>query len=171
MDKISPIVWTVPEDSGNACQVLPSVLFQDVLRQKVHHMIVDAPYHVLTSLRILKTIPKKVKDIITFYVKTGAWYAHSEFLLLSLLSSPTLADRQFAISQIKKLGGNADFGDSYVRPRITPKLNLSPTLLQNLISWTPGDVQEPSFTCNLSKAKILSLETAAFVPPPFSCHA
>ena len=43
MDKISPIVWTVPEDSGNACQVLPSVLFQDVLRQKVHHMIVDAP--------------------------------------------------------------------------------------------------------------------------------
>ena len=45
---------------------------------KVHHMIVDAPYHVLTSLRILKTIPKKVKDIITFYVKTGAWYAHSQ---------------------------------------------------------------------------------------------
>ena len=39
---------------------------------KVHHMIVDAPYHVLTSLRILRTMPKKAKDIITFYVKTGA---------------------------------------------------------------------------------------------------
>ena len=39
---------------------------------KVHHMIVDAPYHVLTSLRILKTVPKNVKDIFTFYVKTGA---------------------------------------------------------------------------------------------------
>ena len=34
MDKRSPIVRTVPEDSGNACQVLPSVLFQDVLRHK-----------------------------------------------------------------------------------------------------------------------------------------
>ena len=100
-------------------------------------MIVDAPYHVLTSLRILRTMPKKAKDIITFYVKTGAWDAHSECLLLSLLSSPTLADWQFAISQIMKLRGNADFGDKSVRPRITPKLNLSATLLQNLISWTP----------------------------------
>ena len=72
---------------------------------KVHHMIVDAPYHVLTSLRILKTMSKKVKDIITFYVKTGAWYAHSQCLLLSLLSSPTLTDRQFAISQIMKTLG------------------------------------------------------------------
>ena len=34
MDKRSPIVRTVPEDSGNACQVLSSVLFQDVLRHK-----------------------------------------------------------------------------------------------------------------------------------------
>ena len=101
---------------------------------KVHHMIVDAPYHVLTSLRILKTVPKNVKDIFTFSVKTGAWYAHSEFLLLSLLSSPTLTDRQFAISQIKRLRGNADFGDNYVKPSITPNQTASPVTFPRLRS-------------------------------------
>ena len=72
MDKRSPIVRTVPEDSGNACQVLPSVLFQDVLRHKSASYDRGCSYHVLTSLRILKTVPKNVKDIFTFYVKTGA---------------------------------------------------------------------------------------------------
>ena len=137
---------------------------------KVHHMIVDAPYHILTSTRILKTMPKKVRDIVSFYVRTGAWYSHPECILLSLLASPTLTDRQFAISQIMKLRGNEEFGDNSVRPRITPKLNLSATSLPTLISWGPVLVQEPSFTCSLSKAEILSFETVAFVPPPFSCH-
>ena len=138
---------------------------------KVFHQIVNAPYHILTSLRILKTLPKKVQGIVTFYVKTGAWYSHPECILLSLLASPTLTDRQFAIGQIMKLRGNREFGDNSVRPRKTPKLNLSATTLPNLISWGPGLVQEPSFTCSLSKAEIKSFETVAYVPPPFSCHA
>jgi hypothetical protein len=65
---------------------------------KVKHLIVDAPYHILTGLRILKTQPKKVKDAITFYVRTGAWFAHPECLLLSLLANSTPSDRNFAIS-------------------------------------------------------------------------
>ena len=59
---------------------------------KVKHKIADAPYHILTSLRILRRQPKKVKDAVTFYIRTGAWYSHSECLLLSLLASSNLQD-------------------------------------------------------------------------------
>ena len=33
---------------------------------KVDHYIVDAPYHILTSLRIFKTLPRKVQKAVTF---------------------------------------------------------------------------------------------------------
>ena len=39
---------------------------------KVKHLIVDAPYHILTSLRILRKQPKVVRDAVTFYIRTGA---------------------------------------------------------------------------------------------------
>ena len=142
-------------------------LFFDI---KVKHHIVDAPYHILTGLRILKKQPKKVKDAVTFYVRTGAWYAHPECLLLSLLASNTMSDREFAIKQIMKLRGNSEFGDNSLRPRITPKLNLSATSLTKLITWKPGEVQDPSFTCSLSKAEIQGFKEVPYSPPSFSCH-
>ena len=137
---------------------------------KVRHFIVDAPYHVLTGLRILRTQPKKVRDVITFYVRTGAWYSHPECLILSLLASPIISERKFAIAQVLKLRGGREFGDNSLRPRITPKLNLSATSLPSLISWAPGKVQEPSFTCSLSTSEILGFEKIPYIPPKFICH-
>ena len=137
---------------------------------KVKHYIEDAPYHILTSLRILKPQPKKVKDAITFYVRTGAWYAHPECLLLSLLSSSNSKDRQFAVNQILKLRGGNKYGDNTVRPRTTPKLNLSATSLIKLITWEEGQVQEPSFTCSRSTAVIQSYLKIPYSPPKYSSH-
>ena len=137
---------------------------------KVKHLIEDAPYHILTSLRILKTQPQKVQDAVSFYVRTGAWYAHSECLLLSCLASPSSEDRSFAVDQIVKLRDGADFGDNSVRPRKTPKLNLSATSLVNLIDWTTADVQEPSFTCTLTTSEILAFKDSPYNAPKFSCH-
>ena len=142
-------------------------LFFDI---KVRHLLVDAPYHILTSLRILKTQPKLVQDTITFYIRKNAWYAHPECLLLSLLSSSDSEDRQFAVRQILKLRAGNEYGDNSVRPRITPKLNLSAISLTNLISWNPKEVQEPSFTCSRSTSEIESYLETPFVPPKFSCH-
>ena len=142
-------------------------LFFDI---KVRHLIVDAPYHILTSLRILKTQPKEVQDVISFYIRKNAWYAHPECLLLSLLSSSDPQDRQFAVEQILTVRAGKEYGDNSVRPRITPKLNLAATTLTTLISWDPKEVQEPSFTCNRSTAEIRSYLESPFVPPKFSCH-
>ena len=137
---------------------------------KVKHFIVDAPYHILTSLRILRTQPKKVRDAVTLYVRTGAWYSHPECLLLSLLASPHPEDREFAVQQVLKLRGSNEYGDTGVRSRITPRLNLSATTLIELIPWKPDEVQEPSLTCSLSKAEIQGFLEEPFVPPQFSCH-
>ena len=144
--------------------------FKIYFDMKVKHLIVDAPYHILTSLRILKTQPKVVKDAVTFYVRTGAWYSHPECLLLSLLASCDSTDRKFAVNQILKLRGNNEYGDMSVRPRVTPKLNLSATSLIKLISWRQCEVQEPSFTCSLSKAEIQGFLEKPYIPPQFSCH-
>ena len=68
---------------------------------KVKFHLEDAPYHILTQLRILKTLPKKVRDAVTFYIRTGAWYAHCGCLLLSLLAIDQYQDRKFAVDKIK----------------------------------------------------------------------
>ena len=137
---------------------------------KVNHLIVDAPYHILTSLRILRSQPKKVRDAVTFYIRKGAWYSHPECLLLSLLASSDPKDREFGVNQILKLRGQNEFGDNSVRPRVAPKLNLLATTLTNLINWKPGVVEEPSFTCSFSTAEIKSFLVTPFTPPAFSCH-
>ena len=137
---------------------------------KVKNSIVDAPYHILTQLKILKTLPKKVRDAVTFYIRTGAWYSHSECLLLSLLASSDGKDRQFAVTQILKLRGGQEFGDNSVRPRITPKLNLSATSLTTLITWKPGQVEEPVFTCSKSSQEIQGYLQTPYKAPEFSCH-
>ena len=92
---------------------------------KVKHRLTDAPYHIFSSLRILKTQPKKVQDIVSFYIRKSAWYAHPENLLLSLLSSKDKDDRVFAVHQILKLRKGSDEGDMSLRPRKTPVINMS----------------------------------------------
>ena len=117
------------------CLEMHLKIFFDI---KVKHSLVDAPYHILTQLRILKTQPKKVRDLVTFYIRKGAWYAHHENVLTSLLASSNAEDRKFAVDQILKLRGKSEYGDMSVRPRKTPKLNLAATSLIQLITWEAG---------------------------------
>ena len=54
---------------------------------KVKNSLVYGPIHVLTSLRLFRTQPKEVQDAIKDTIIRGAYHAHSENLILSLLSS------------------------------------------------------------------------------------
>ena len=120
-------LWTMKHDlTGSNLKVLEMLVkfclewyFKLYFDIKVKHYIVDAPYHILTCL--LKTLPRKVQKAVTFYVRTGAWYAHSECLLLSLLSSSKFEDRKFAVDQILKLRGKNEYGDTSVMPRVNPR--------------------------------------------------
>lgn len=147
-----------------------SYYFKLYFEIKVHHRLEHGPLHILTQLRILRTQPKKVKDIVTYYIRSGAWYVHPECVLLSLVSSESREDRQFAVSKILNLRGGNEFGDIAVRPRITPKMNLMATTLQKLISWEPDKIHEPVFTCSLSQDQIKEIIEKPFEVPQYSLH-
>ncbi|KAG0724306.1 hypothetical protein GWK47_040839 [Chionoecetes opilio] len=142
-------------------------LYYDI---KVHHRLEDGPKHILTQLRVMRSQPKKVQTAVTFNVRTGAWFAHSECVLLSLMASQSEDDRRFAVTQILKLRAGEEYGDTSVRPRITPKLNLSATSLQTLISWQPSQVHEPAFTCSLSGDQIQEILVKPYEVPELSIH-
>lgn len=135
---------------------------------KVKHHLIDGPHHVLTQLRILRTLPEKVQNIVVPYVRTGAWYSHSECLLLSLLGSPTVADRKFAVDIIRKIRGNNELGDNSVRARKMPKLNLKATSLRNMIVWKVEEAHEPVFTCKFNTEELKTLVEKPFDVPKLS---
>ena len=137
---------------------------------KVKHHLIHGPYHVLTQLCILRTLPKKVQNIVTPYIRTGAWYSHSECILLSLLGSADGDDRQFAVDMIMKIRGQNELGDTSVRPRLMPKLNLKATTLRNMITWKVKEAHEPIFTCKLTREQLKELLIKPFDVPKFSIH-
>ena len=84
------------------------------------HYLVHGPNHVLTQLRILKSLPMEMQDIVTPYIRTGAWYAHSECVLLSLLGSDVAEDRSFAIQWIFKVWGEKELNQYLEKPYPVP---------------------------------------------------
>ena len=122
--------------SGSNLRVLESLVkfclqfyFKIYFDIKVRHLIFDAPYNVLTSLRILRAQPKKVRDAIIFYVRKGAWYAHPECLILSLLARPIMSETKFAINQVLKLRDGRD-PPTKDYPEVKPVCNITDHLDQ-----------------------------------------
>ena len=102
---------------------------------KVKHGIIDGPNHVLTQLRLITQQPEVVQDILIPITMKGAWFAHSEPILLTLVCSSAREDRKFAMEKILEKRGDNEFGDTNVRPRKTPSINIQSTSLTTLISW------------------------------------
>ena len=63
----------------------------------------DAPRHILTALRIFRTQPEEVQAIIKDTIIRGAYHAHSENIILSLLASNIEEERVFAIDKILEI--------------------------------------------------------------------
>ena len=148
------------------CQMYFKMYFEICVKNTLEY----GPLHILSELRILKTLPKKVCQIVTPYVKTGAWFSHSECCLLTLLTSEDLEDRSFAVNTILNIRGASEYGDISVRPRKTPKLNLDATSLQSLIPWAAEDIHEPIFTCSLTQDEVKACVETPYKPPKFFIH-
>ena len=74
------------------------------------------------------------------------------------------------MDRILQVRGESEYGDMSVRPRVKPQLNLSATSLVELISWKQGEVQEPVFTCHLSKEELRRTLLTPLPVPAFSSH-
>ena len=96
--------WENTEHPGSSREVLFGVLLQVVGTLIWFH--VDASYHILTCIRILKTQPKKVKDAVTFYVRENWSLVLPLRVSLHCLASSDPEDR-FAVKQVLQLTANA----------------------------------------------------------------
>ena len=65
-------------------------------------------------MRFKGSSSKEVGDIVIPYIRSGAWFAHPESVLVSLLASPSFEDREFGVQQILKIRGDSDLGDMQV---------------------------------------------------------
>ena len=136
---------------------------------KVKHSIVEAPRHILTTLDLLRKQDQLVREVVTPYIRSGAWFAHSEAVILTLVSSSDKKEREFGVEKILEKRGENEYGDLTVRPRRTPIIDLQATSLTTLISWKTN-VHEPVFTAKLSRVEVKALIDTPFTPPYYPSH-
>ena len=102
-------------------------------------------------------------NIIRPTVNRGAWHAHSENILYSLLCSNKKDDRTFAVKQILNIRGDEQFDNSHVRAFHVPQVKWDASSLLNLIEW-PNNIYEPVITCDLSTSDLHKLIDQPLVP-------
>ena len=112
---------------------------------------------------------KKVKSIAMQFIDRGAWQAHSEPLLLSLLSSADIEDRRFGISKILEIRKGDDFGSNCPREVVTPTLNWEAKTLRNLHDWS--NPTEPNITAPIASSKLWEYLDEPLKLPNIPCHA
>ena len=61
--------------------------------QHYHHMI-KVKHSILTSLDLLRKQDQLVKEVVTPYICIGAWFSHSEAVILTLVSSSDKKERE-----------------------------------------------------------------------------
>ena len=137
---------------------------------KVKNKIVYGPHHILTILRLLRQQCPEVNEIVTPHVKSGAWFAHTEPLLLSLLASSDKEEREFAVDKLLELRGGAELGDKSRRERRTPNINMGARTLRELINWEQEVIHEPIFTCDLTSQELLNIKDEPLVVPDYPLH-
>ena len=133
------------------------VYFKMYFDIKVQHSIKDAPLHLVNTLQFLAQQTDEVKDVVTEVIVRGAYSAHSENLLTSLLCSDKQEERKFAVDMILKVRGGREKGDMSVRISRNPKINMTASTPIELIDWTSETVLEPVFRCNMSLYEIKDL--------------
>ena len=137
---------------------------------KVKHHISNGPAHILRTLELLRNQTEEVKNIITSVVHRGAYHAHPEKIMPSMLTSDDAGERSFAVEKILQVRNGSEEGDTSVRKHKTPKLNLGATSVRELINWEGEKVFEPVFTTKLDIDEIKELVNTPLQIQTFSLH-
>ena len=135
--------------------------------------LVNGPRHVFRMIRLLEDhAPRRVKEIVVPVVNRGAWHAHSENLLLSLLASEDKEERDLAVDVIVKLRQGKNTGDKSVRQFRVPELNWKAEKVTELISWSDPSqlVFEPVLSCDLSLSELEELRDTPLNVDEYHCH-
>ena len=135
---------------------------------KAQHSWIHGPRHVIKHLQCLRLQSSEVQRILIPYLKTSSWYAHSEAILQTMLSSSDQGERAFAVEKILKIRGRDLFGKSGPRYRKLPKMNVESTTLVDLIDWRRA--HEPVLTLKLTKEEIANFKIQPMQVPYLPGH-
>lgn len=137
---------------------------------KVQHHIKYESHHLITALTLLSEQSDEVQKIITPYIIRGAYSAHSENILSTLICSDDKEDRVFAVDKIMQIRAGAELGDKSLRLRRNPTVNLQATKVTDLIDWQKEKLFEPVFTCNMKLSEIQNIRESPYESLPYSIH-
>ena len=105
------------------------------------------------------------------YVKSSAWYAHSELVLQTMVSSTDQAERLFGVRKILELRGTNQMGSDHhekKRHQHESQLNVAANSLEELISW--NEAQEPVLTRGIQSEKLKEFITRHMDVTQFPVH-
>ena len=125
-------------------------------------------FHILRQVQLLRLLPLTNQEIVAPYIKL--WHAHSENLLVAMISSDHPALLSFAVSKLLNIRKGSNCGDASVRVFISPKLNFNADSLCSLIDWDDTTLTESILTSHLSVDDIIKLKETKFKCPLFSAH-
>ena len=138
------------------------------------------PHRKLKEVQILQSMDakdpkqKKANEAAFRAAEKGAWHAHSEHVLLALLSSDDEDDRQFAIAKVMDIRGRSKgreihVGDSSLRSCFPPRLNRKATSIRDLQDWTGAT--EPYATTPMSDEQVRQILTTPLPVPKIPAHS
>ena len=135
--------------------------------------ILQGPHHVLKTVQLVtKYCSPEVKEVVNPVIQRGAWHAHTENVILSMLGSQDAQMREFAIDAIKKIRALDEKGDASVRDFHVPKVNFEADSLFNLVDWSgvEEELHEPVHTCVIPTGDLSQFLTKPFPMISADCH-
>ena len=140
---------------------------------KVKNSWVEGARHVLFKLEVIRSQKKKVLDLVMPTIRRSAWYAHPESIIQALLCSEKREERQAGVDKILEIRGVGDeetqVGDSGVRERRTPVINIGATSLLDLVDLSSG-ATEPPLTCKLTSSSLKKFVDTPMEVPEWPSH-
>ena len=136
-------------------------------------LLTEGARHCFRLVERIRLVAPEIQEVVKVNMKRNSFYFHSELLLLSLLTSQELEEREFAVKtilDIRKKAGNEDEGDDTFKIRKYPReINFDAEKLQDIIPLKLY-TSEPSFTCRMKKIELLKVITEGLSVPPWPCH-
>ena len=127
-------------------------------------------HHLLTSIKLFRSLPSTVKGIVEPYIRRNAYFGHSENILIAMLADPDQEVRKKAIKIIKNIRKDAIFGDDSPRQFNVPKINFAAEEIDELIDWQAEVIYEPVITAQMGIYTLQKIENERLFLGKFECH-
>ena len=135
--------------------------------------VLNGPRHVLKMVQLTsKYCSEDTREIVEPVIQRGAWQAHSENMLLSMMGSDDEIERRFAIKKIIEIRGDKELGDDSVRDFHVPTLKWDADSLFNLIDWSGENepIYEPVITCSFTNEELKQFLDKPLPADDVPCH-